>query len=96
MEYKGGDLMLTEIITYVFFGLLYAAGFLVGMVYEHKRIYKRFVEVATNEIACCGNCKYFNGAFCTKDWNNLDESFNVTRRDAKDSGDFCIEREDVE
>ena len=35
----------------------------------------------------CGNCQNFNGLYCTKYWNNLDESFLDRDRDGRDPGD---------
>lgn len=37
----------------------------------------------------CWNCNDYNGDFCTKLWNNLDESYKVTWRDSKKPSDCC-------
>ena len=46
--------------------------------------------------ACCGNCRHFNGDFCTKDWNNMDEAYKVSWRDAKEPDDWCEDYEEEE
>ena len=38
---------------------------------------------------CCGTCRNFNGNFCTREWNNLDECYNVTWRDERIPEDWC-------
>ena len=43
----------------------------------------------------CGNCKHFDGTFCTKDWNNLDEAYKVDWRDEKSpENDWCDDWEE--
>lgn len=37
----------------------------------------------------CWNCRSFNGDFCTKYWNNMDECYKVTWRDEKNPDDCC-------
>ena len=32
----------------------------------------------------CGSCRLFNGEYCTKEWNNADESYCIPERDEKD------------
>lgn len=32
----------------------------------------------------CGSCRKFNGEYCTKEWNNGDESYCIPGRDEKD------------
>lgn len=38
---------------------------------------------------CCENCRFYNGNYCTKEWNNADEEYCVPARDEKDSDDYC-------
>ena len=38
---------------------------------------------------CCGYCEHFDGDRCTKDWNNMDESYYVPDRDDKSEYDWC-------
>lgn len=44
---------------------------------------------AVNGKPCCGNCKEYNGTFCMKEWNNLDECYKVAWRDAKEPDEWC-------
>lgn len=37
----------------------------------------------------CWNCINYNGDFCTKEWNNLDEAYKVEWRDEKEPSDSC-------
>ena len=37
----------------------------------------------------CWNCLNYNGDFCTKEWNNLDECYKVVWRDSKEPEDCC-------
>ena len=37
----------------------------------------------------CWNCREYNGDFCTKLWNNLDECYKETERDLRDPDDKC-------
>lgn len=37
----------------------------------------------------CWNCLEYNGNFCMKEWNNLDECYKVVWRDSKDPFDRC-------
>lgn len=38
---------------------------------------------------CCAKCRSYNGDYCTKEWNNMDEDYKVEDRDAKDPDDYC-------
>ena len=38
---------------------------------------------------CCDNCTHYDGTYCTKEWNNLDEDYLITERDKKNWNDFC-------
>ena len=42
---------------------------------------------------CCRYCTHYNGDYCTKDWNNMDESYCITDRDEKDEYDVCDDYE---
>ena len=35
------------------------------------------------------NCLLYNGTYCMKEWNNLDERYKVPERDKKDPADTC-------
>lgn len=37
----------------------------------------------------CWNCWSYNGDFCTKEWNNMDECYKVAWRDEKKPEDCC-------
>ena len=40
---------------------------------------------------CCGNCKEYNGIYCTVYWNNLDECYKDTERDSREPEDDACE-----
>ena len=42
-----------------------------------------------NDKRCCWNCTAYNGEYCTKEWDDYDESYKVEERDLKDPDDFC-------
>ena len=42
---------------------------------------------------CCKYCNSYNGDYCTKEWNNLDECYKVPERDEKDEYDVCDDYE---
>lgn len=42
---------------------------------------------------CCKYCNSYNGDYCTKDWNNMDESYCIPERDEKDEFDSCDDYE---
>ena len=44
----------------------------------------------------CFNCRHYNGAACTKEWNNLDLYYYVPQRDDKEPDDFCEDWEEYE
>ena len=45
----------------------------------------------------CGSCRLFDGDYCTKEWNNADESCCIPERDEKDPDtDTCDEIDYVE
>ena len=37
----------------------------------------------------CWNCKLYNGDYCTKLWNNLDECYKDTERDERRPDESC-------
>jgi len=41
----------------------------------------------------CWNCFNFNGDYCTKYWNNNDESYKDPDRDSRDYRDWCSDWE---
>ena len=41
----------------------------------------------------CGTCHYYNGTFCTIDWNDMDEAYKVTWEYEKSYNDTCDEWE---
>lgn len=41
----------------------------------------------------CGSCKEWDGAHCTRWWNNLDPSYYIPWRDDKEETDSCEEWE---
>lgn len=81
--------MFTGITFIVFCVLILSAGFLAGREYEYEIIMRRLKKVAEekNVKPCCGNCLDFNGDYCTLYWNNLDECYKDTERDARDPYD---------
>lgn len=42
---------------------------------------------------CCRYCTHYDGDVCTKDWNNMDESYYIQDRDDKDETDCCSDYE---
>lgn len=42
---------------------------------------------------CCGTCMEYNGSYCMKYWNNLDECYKDKDRDSKDPEDYCEDYE---
>ena len=45
----------------------------------------------------CGSCRLFDGDYCTKEWNNGDESYCIPERDEKDPDtDTCEQIDYVE
>ena len=38
---------------------------------------------------CCRYCTCFDGDYCTKFWNNMDESYCDPDRDGRDDYDYC-------
>ena len=42
---------------------------------------------------CCNYCTSFNGDYCTKYWNNMDESYKDPDRDERDPCDVCDDYE---
>ena len=40
-------------------------------------------------MKCCGNCANFIGDYCTKNWNNMDESYYNPDTDDKKPEDYC-------
>ena len=43
---------------------------------------------------CCGNCSYYDGTYCMKEWNNMDRDYCVPDRDEKDEDDYCKDWEE--
>ena len=37
----------------------------------------------------CWNCLLYNGDYCTRYWNNMDESYRIHDRDSRDPLDYC-------
>ena len=37
----------------------------------------------------CWNCSNYDGDRCTKEWNNLDESYYIDWRDDKEPDEYC-------
>ena len=37
----------------------------------------------------CKYCTYYNGSYCTYEWNNCDESYCIPERDKRDEDDLC-------
>jgi hypothetical protein len=88
MECTGGDLMdFTQMVLIVIGCLLFSIGFFAGRDFQYRLMMRRFAEVAEEIKPCCGNCKEYNGDYCTKFWNNLDECYKDTERDARDPED---------
>lgn len=80
--------MWSEIVVIIFGFLLYILGFILGKLYENRRIMGR-LEALTNDMnpdvkPSCGNCWDFNGDYCTKYWNNADEDYCVQERDSRE------------
>lgn len=87
--------MWSEIVFTVFGTLLVILGFVLGKLYENRRIIGR-LEALTNDMnpdvkPCCGNCWLFNGNYCTKLWNNADECYKDVYRDSHDPYDDACE-----
>ena len=83
--------MWSEIVVIVFGFLLYVLGFVLGKLYENRRVMER-LEALTHDMnpdvtPSCGNCYDFNGIYCTKLWNNLDECYLDKERDSRDPED---------
>lgn len=38
---------------------------------------------------CYDNCRLYNGEYCIREWNNADESYKLTERDARHPDDSC-------
>lgn len=83
--------MFTEITFVLFCVFILIAGFLGGREYQYEVMMRRLREVAeaVNGKFCCGNCKEYNGTFCMKEWNNLDECYKVEWRDSKEPDEWC-------
>ena len=47
----------------------------------------RYME--EQDMRCCANCTHYFNDVCTKDWNNMDESYYLPDRDDKDPEDSC-------
>lgn len=41
------------------------------------------------EPMCCGSCRYYDGDYCTAQWNNADRDYCVPERDSRNPDDFC-------
>ena len=83
-----------DYVAMILMGIVYIAGFVVGMVYEHYRIMTRLEDAADEEAEkqvkpCCGNCMEYDGDRCMLYWNNADEDCYVPERDDKDPYDCC-------
>lgn len=37
----------------------------------------------------CDTCVLYDGTYCRKEWNNLDEDYKVEERDRKQPDDGC-------
>ena len=48
-----------------------------------------FTDPAEPEPHCCGNCDNFDGDYCTKWWNNMDDSYKDEDRDSRRPGETC-------
>ena len=46
-----------------------------------------------NDQRFCANCRFFNGQYCTKYWNNGDEDYCVPELDYREDKDTCREWE---
>ena len=79
--------MFTQLTFVIFCVLVFAAGFVGGMEYQYQKTIRRFREMAEIIEPCCGNCKEYNGSYCTKYWNNMDDCYKVVERDSKDPED---------
>ena len=83
----------TDIVFILFTILLSSLGFFVGREYEHQKIVRRLkalTEVMNPNVKPhCGNCWQYNGMYCTKEWNNLDECYKDKDRDSKEPEDVC-------
>ena len=42
----------------------------------------------------CGNCLHYDGAHCTKEWNNGDYDFYIDWRDSKNPEEYCDDWEE--
>ena len=40
-------------------------------------------------VCRCENCFHYDGGYCTKDWNNMDDDYMIPERDEKDPDDYC-------
>lgn len=87
MEHKGGDMMenfdFTTFVLMVFGVLLFAVGFFGGRQFQYHAMMRKPKE----SKHCCGNCTHYNGEYCTREWNNLDECYKVSWRDEHEPGD---------
>ena len=37
----------------------------------------------------CGNCRFYDGEYCTALWNNGDPAYKVEERDRVQMDDYC-------
>lgn len=51
---------------------------------------KMIDHYAGEDYVCrCENCFHYDGGYCTKDWNNMDDDYMIPERDEKDPDDYC-------
>ena len=50
-----------------------------------------FTDPAEPEPHVCGNCDQYNGTYCTKYWNNMDDTYLDRDRDRRLTGETCDE-----
>jgi len=82
---------ITFIVLFIFELIILAFVFCLGMYYENHLMMRRLEEVAKEVSPCCGNCMEYNGRYCTKYWNNMDEDYLDKDRDSKEPDDEVCE-----
>ena len=49
---------------------------------------------ALEQKQCCGTCMFYNGNYCTIEWNNIDSDYCILKRDERQPEYVCDDWED--
>ena len=52
-----------------------------------------YYQYFDDEVKCCDNCIHFDGRYCTKELNNLDDTYLIPERDKRSGNDLCDDYE---